>query len=122
MTAHRCHGCGVDRSAEQIELDRRRPGMPASERWLATGDLDVEWLVPAGRAFVEARFCRSCAPAGSIVEAACSRCAGGPLVLLGETLPLMPVDVRAWDRAVAYLRRGGWHVETDGTLTCPACC
>jgi hypothetical protein len=57
------------------EIERRRPLLSAKKKWLAADDRDVGWLVPRRRGFIEARFCRLCAPAGSIVDAACSRAA-----------------------------------------------
>lgn len=117
----RCFGCGRRESAEEREIDRRRPHLPAGPRWLSAGDLDVIWLLPSGMLFAEARFCLGCAPSGPVMDAACRGCAGGPLVLLDETLPGMPVDVRAWDRAVAHLRRAGWRTGAGGALICPGC-
>jgi hypothetical protein len=110
--ARRCTGCGCTASAELRQIDRRRPNLPDAQRWLAAGDLDVAWLIPSGRSFTEARFCRACAPAGSVIDIECKRCGDGPPVLLG-----MSVDERAPDRVVAYLRRTGWQGDV-GRVTC----
>jgi hypothetical protein len=51
----------------------------------------------------------------------CTECGDGPLVLLGETLPGMPVDERARERAVARLHRRGWQADAGGGMCCPGC-
>jgi hypothetical protein len=56
-----------------------------------------------------------------VADAACGQCAGGPLVLLGETLPGMPVEGRAWERTVGYLRHAGWRIDAGSALICPGC-
>lgn len=73
-------------------------------------------LVP----FTWARFCRTCAPTGTLMDIECTHCGNGPLVLLDEALPGMPADERARDRSIAFLREAGWHNDDDG-MRCPNC-
>lgn len=119
--AHHCHGCGRTESTVRQEIDRRRPNLPDGQRRMAAGDLDVVWLIPCDRSFTEARFCHACGPAGSVLDIECTECGDGPLVLLGETLPGMPVDERMRERAVTHLRRKGWRTDTSGAMRCPGC-
>jgi hypothetical protein len=119
--ARRCTGCGRTEAAERRQIDRRRPNLPQGQRWLASGDLDVAWLIPVGRSFTEARFCHACAPVGPVLDVACAGCGDGPLVLLDQTLPGMPAEARARERALAHLRRTGWRVEDEVALVCPGC-
>lgn len=118
--ARRCTGCGRTEAPELRQIGRARPYLSQGQRWLAAGDLDVAWLIPSGNSFAWARFCRTCAPAGTLMDIECTRCGDGPLVLLDEALPGMPADQRARDRAIAFLREAGWHNDDDG-MRCPNC-
>lgn len=116
-----CRGCGRTESTEWHEIDRRHPNLPDAQRRLAAGDMDVVWLIPCDGSFVEARFCHACGPTGSVLDIECIGCGDGPLVLLGETLPGMPVDERVRERAVTHLRRTGWRTDVNDAMRCPGC-
>ena len=118
----RCTGCGRTTPPELHQLDQTRPHLSLGQRWLAAGDLEVTWLIPTGRGFTEARFCRTCAPTGTLIDIECAACGDGPLILLDQAaLPGMPPDTRTRDRATTYLHQHGWTTTSSGDMTCPHC-
>lgn len=87
----------------------------------AVADLEVPWLVPdqAG-GWRQARYCADCAPRGGVWSIECADCGDGPLLLLDEVLPGMPVGASARTVAGAFLAALGWTVRGDQELFCPA--
>jgi hypothetical protein len=96
----RCSACG------------QPPSTPAEHLDLATVG-----LVPgsgAGDAPVARRFCRGCAPAGSVAEIVCVRCGDGPLV----AGVLIVMDRQSAAMVDAWLSGQGWRLAGP---VCPSC-
>lgn len=102
-----CSGCG------RAGVDRA-----------TAADLAITWLLPdptdpAGPVRT-ARFCRGCAPNGSLDEITCAGCGDGPILagVLAE-----PTDLATAAVVETWLTETGWHwrIERSAGPWCPNC-
>jgi hypothetical protein len=94
-----CFGCGAP------------PRGPAQ-----AADLATPWLVPAeGGAVGVARYCRACAPTGTVGEIECAGCGDGPLLAeeLADTDLLTGAAVDAWLTETGWRPAGPWCPDCD---------
>lgn len=76
------------------------------------------WLVAAPDGAVAARrFCRGCAPAGSVDDIECAVCGDGPLL----TTDLAAVDLIVSAAIERWLRETGWSATRAHEPCCPRC-